>query len=243
MLLPSTGQSPGSDAALAGGGEQGIDRVDDLVEDRVLVAGLELRLLRPRDLDALVDERAFREAEFLPYWAELWPSGRALAEALPALLPNPSSARVLEIGCGLGLPSLVSALRGAHVDATDWAAQAIALLRRNARRNGASLEAETVDWSSRTWFSERGPWDLVLAADVLYERRHVAPLLDLLPGLAPEVLLADPGRQPLGDFLEGAEDQWEIEDVDRDVMCLRARRLAAAQCRRKDLDVVRRERA
>jgi len=192
----------------------------DLVEERVRVAGRELRLLRPRDLDALIDEEAFGKNEFIPYWAELWPSGRALAEALAPDIRG----RVLELGCGLGVPSLVAASRGAEVTAVDWSTDAIEVLRRNAVANGVRLRAEVVDWGSPEWLVDRGPWDLVLAADVLYERRHVAPLIDLLPRLGSDVLLADPGRQALEDFLEGASDQWDIRDVAPQVVRLRARR-------------------
>lgn len=184
----------------------------DLVEERVEVAGHVFNLLRPRDLDALIDEESFRHDEFIPYWAELWPSGLAMAEALPpgrAL----TGRRVLELGCGLGLPSLVSACRGAVVTAVDWSPDAVAVLRRNARRQSLSLTIELANWGDQEWFAEHGPWDLVLAADVLYERRHLEPLLRLLPDLGREVWLADPGRPAFGDFLEAAQDQWKLDDV------------------------------
>ena len=76
----------------------------------VALAGRELAVLRPRDSEALLDEEAFEREEFLPYWAELWPSGLALARHL-ASLPLRGRA-VLELGCGLALPSLAAALGG-----------------------------------------------------------------------------------------------------------------------------------
>ena len=76
----------------------------------------------------LIDEAAFADDEFLPYWAELWPAALALVAALPPI----GGLRVVELGCGLGLPSLVAAARGAEVTATDWAPDAIELLERNA---------------------------------------------------------------------------------------------------------------
>ncbi len=91
----------------------------DLVEESVTVAGRELHLLRPRDPEALIDEGAFAQDEFLPYWAELWPSAHALTEVLCARELH--GVRVLELGCGLGLPSLAAAALGAQVTATDWA--------------------------------------------------------------------------------------------------------------------------
>ena len=56
-------------------------------------------------------------------------------------------------------------------------------------------------WEEPAALLERAPFDLVLAADVLYERRNVPVLAELLPRLGGEVLLADPGRPALGEFL------------------------------------------
>jgi predicted nicotinamide N-methyase len=94
----------------------------------VRVGEVELSILRPETPEDLLDEDAFAQDEFLPYWAELWPAAIALASALPARL---SGVRVVELGCGLGIPSLVAARRGAAVTATDWADEAIELLRQN----------------------------------------------------------------------------------------------------------------
>jgi predicted nicotinamide N-methyase len=178
----------------------------DLVEESVPLRGAALQVLRPRDAEALLDERAFEHEEYLPYWAELWPSGVALARrvAVRAL----RGARVLELGCGLGVPSLAAALAGGRVLATDWSPQAIELLRDNAARNGAELQTAIVDWARPAELLEHAPWELVLGADLLYERRNVEPLLELLPpllGARGELWLADPGRAPAEDFLAAFE--------------------------------------
>ena len=166
------------------------------------VAGVRLTLLRPDSPEALIDEEAFAEDEFLPYWAELWPAATALAEALPDV----RGVRVVELGCGLGLPSLVAAGKGADVTATDWAPDAIELLRENAKRNRLQLRAEVRDW--------REPWDetfdLALAADVLYEHRNVVPLLDRVRELAPEALVGLAGRPYEAEFLRRAGPHEEI---------------------------------
>jgi predicted nicotinamide N-methyase len=173
-----------------------------LSSDRIVVGGVELTLLRPDSPEALIDEAAFERDEFLPYWAELWPAAAALANALPDV----RGLRVVELGCGLGLPSLVAAARGADVTATDWAEEAIALLRENAARNAVELRAEVRDW--------RDPWDdrfdLALAADVLYERRNVEPVLARLRELAPAALVALAGRPQEREFLRLAGDADEI---------------------------------
>ena len=48
-------------------------------EERIVIGGRELLIARPDDPESLIDEERFEEDEFLPYWAELWPSGIALA--------------------------------------------------------------------------------------------------------------------------------------------------------------------
>jgi predicted nicotinamide N-methyase len=110
--------------------------------------------------------------------------------------------RVLELGCGLGLPSLAAALRGADVLGSDWADDAIELLRRNAERNGVFLQVERVRWSEPEPLLRAAPWDLVLGADLLYEARNAEQLAALLPRLGGEVLLAEPGRPYAKEFLE-----------------------------------------
>ena len=103
----------------------------DLVEEVVAVDGRDLRLLRPRDSEALLDEEAFEREEFLPYWAELWPSSLALARAIAGRALR--GARTLELGCGLGLPSIAAALAGGRVLATDWSTGAVELHGRQRR--------------------------------------------------------------------------------------------------------------
>jgi predicted nicotinamide N-methyase len=188
-----------------------------------VVAGRELSLRRPPSADELIDESAFDEDEFLPYWAELWPSGLALAQAVGAL--ELADARVVELGAGLGLPSLAAVLRGAEVLATDWAEDAVKLLHRNAERNGIALRTEVVRWDEPEPLLREAPWRLVLGADLLYERRNADQLLELLPRLGRDVLLADPGRPFAKGFLERAAAQWEIETQTEGTMALHRLRL------------------
>jgi predicted nicotinamide N-methyase len=178
-----------------------------LIEEQVEVAGRRLALLRPPSADELIDEQQFDEEEFLPYWAELWPSGIALGEVVAAL--ELRGKRVLELGAGLGIPSLLAALGGADVLATDWAEDAVELLRVNAERNGLRLRAERVRWDEPQPLVRAGPWDVVLGADLLYEARNATQLLDLLPRLGGDVLLAEPGRPFAASFLA----HWDAEEI------------------------------
>src|SRR5215210_5573574 len=175
-----------------------------------------LRLQQPAEAAELPDDGAVEWAPIAPYWAVLWRSGVALARELDGA--DLTGRRVVELGSGLGVPSIVAARAGASVLATDVEPDALELLERNALANGVDLETAAVDWSSPDALVGRAPFDLVLAADVLYERASVAVLLALLPQLAPEVWLADPGRPAAGAFLEQATRRWDVEVLERGVV-------------------------
>jgi predicted nicotinamide N-methyase len=181
---------------------------ETLVAEAVeLAPGLGLEILRPPSADELIDEAAFDEEEFLPYWAELWPSGLALAREVARR--ELRGLKVLELGCGLGLPSMAAAARGADVLATDWAEDATELLQRNSERNGVFLRVARVRWSEPEPLLRAAPWDLVLGADLLYEARNAEQLAEILPRLGGEVLLAEPGRPYAKEFLE----RFRAEDL------------------------------
>src|SRR4051812_20534140 len=182
---------------------QAMSASEDLVEQVVALEGHDLVIVRPRDSEALIDEQAFGADEFMPYWADLWPSAELLARTVIGRALR--GARVLELGCGLGLPSVAAALAGGRVLASDWAPRAVEATRVNAARNGVALDAIVCSWERPEALLERGPWDLVLAADVLYERRNVAPLCELLERLGCETWLADPGRAPADTLLANLE--------------------------------------
>jgi predicted nicotinamide N-methyase len=183
-------------------------------EERIVIAGRELVIARPDDPERLIDEERFEEDEFMPYWAELWPSGVALAGYVRTL--DLAGRRVLEVGCGLALPSFAAALAGADVVATDWAPEALSLAARNAEANGLRIVTALVDWRAPAPPS-LSAFDVVLAADVLYEERNSVPLLGLLAAATAAegtVLIADPGRRHSTAFFELASTGgWSIERV------------------------------
>jgi predicted nicotinamide N-methyase len=140
-------------------------------------------MLQPEEVAALPDAGAVEWAPLAPYWAVLWRSGVALAHELDG---EPlDGLRVVELGCGLAAPSITAARAGASVLATDSCPEALELVTRNAEANGVHVETAAVDWAEPDELIRRAPFDLVLAADVLYERASVALLLTLLPQLAP----------------------------------------------------------
>ncbi len=191
---------------------------EELVSRSIELPSGELGLLQPQESADLPDAGAVEWAPIVPFWSVLWRSGVALARELDGMALR--GLRVAELGCGLAVPSIAAARAGASVLATDACADALKLAARNARVNDVHIETATVDWAEPDELVRRGPFDLVLAADVLYERASVALLLSLLPRLAPEVWLADPGRPAGVAFLEQAGSRWSIETRDRDVVLL-----------------------
>jgi predicted nicotinamide N-methyase len=186
-----------------------VQRTDaDTTEEVVVIAGRDLTITRPVDADALLDERAFGREEFMPYWAELWPSARALARRVGTRALR--GARVLELGCGLGLPSIAAALAGGRVLATDWSPEAVAFAERNAADNGARLETAVVSWADTDELLARGPWDLVIGSDLLYEGRNVALVLDVIETVTDHAIIADPGRPTSIEFEASAASSWKL---------------------------------
>jgi predicted nicotinamide N-methyase len=173
-------------------------------------------VLQPEESAELPDDGAVEWAPLAPYWSVLWRSGVELARELDHVPKR--GLRVVELGCGLAVPSIAAARSGAHVLATDSEPEALGLVARNARANDVQVETAEVEWTAPDELIRRAPFDLVLAADVLYERASVAVLLKLLPRLAPEAWLADPGRPAAAAFLEEARRRWSVETGVRGVV-------------------------
>ena len=188
-------------------------RPDDLVRARVALPGGNLHVLQPAEAAELPDDHPVQWAPLVPYWSVLWRSGVTLAREVASTWL--SGMRVVELGCGLGVPSLAAARAGAHVLATDADPDALALVELNARESGLHVETACVDWATPDDLVDRGPFDLVLAADVLYERAGIDHLIALLPRLGREVWLADPGRPLAPGFLERAAVAWSVETLTR----------------------------
>jgi predicted nicotinamide N-methyase len=171
--------------------------------------------------DDLIDEEEFDKDERLPYWAEIWPSARALARRLSR--EDLKGRRAIELGCGVGLATVAALDGGARVLATDYYEAALDFARHNARQNtGREPETALLDWKA-PHLDGPGAFDLVFAADVLYEEGSARALAGLVPSLlAPggEALVADPGRQYEPLFRELVLERgfgFETEETEVDV--------------------------
>src|SRR5688572_26767017 len=93
-----------------------------------------IRIIAPRDWEQLRHEEG-AAGRTIPYWGRVWVSSVALAETLATT--QLSGARVLELGCGLGIPSIIAARRGATVLATDGSPDAVVFAAHNLALNDA----------------------------------------------------------------------------------------------------------
>lgn len=172
------------------------------------VGGSTYHVTYPADADALIDEEDFERYERLPYWADLWPSALALARWLSE--KDLRGKRVLELGCGVGLPAVVALSRGAEVVVSDQYEAAMDFAVHNAREN-VRREPETfaLDWR-RPDLDGLGSFDLVLGADVLYEALSCLALAEIVPQLLTprgEAVFADPRRNTAPVFVDGMEER------------------------------------
>jgi predicted nicotinamide N-methyase len=184
------------------------DIPDSLLDVTVRRAG-GVYLVMPADWDQLRHDEG-GAGHGVPYWARPWPAGIALAEALAAD-PPPAGARVLELGCGLAAPSIAAARAGARVLATDASLDAVVFAAHCLALNEVEGEAAQADWArDGDELVRRGPWDLVIASDVLYTRANVDAAARLFPRLHAPVLLADPNRAGARDFLAAARASFTL---------------------------------
>jgi predicted nicotinamide N-methyase len=141
-----------------------------------------------------VAERAGVSPASWPLFGVVWPAGLALAETMSRFPIDGKN--ILEIGCGLGLSSLVLARRGARITACDHHPLAEDFLRQNAELNGLA----PLSFLNAPWLGPNpliGCYDLIIGSDLLYERDHAALLAGFIShhaNPAAQVLIADPGR-------------------------------------------------
>jgi predicted nicotinamide N-methyase len=139
-------------------------------------------------------ERAGISSASWPLFGVVWPAGLALADEMSRFAV--AGKTILEVGCGLGLSSLVLQRRGADVTATDHHPLAEEFLRFNAALNDlAPVPFQRASWAGHN--PDLGRFDLIIGSDLLYERGQPSELACFLARHAnptAEILVADPGR-------------------------------------------------
>lgn len=140
----------------------------------------------------------------------VWPAGLALADEMSRFALAGRS--VVEIGCGLGIASLVLQRRGSNVTATDHHPLTEEFLRRNAVLN----DLPPIAFRRASWAGDNpdlGRFDVIVASDVLYERGHPGELAAFIARHSTpttEVMVADPGRAHCGRFRTAMRDEGYV---------------------------------
>jgi predicted nicotinamide N-methyase len=129
-----------------------------------------------------------------PIFGVIWPSSLVLAHFIADY--NIDSKRILEVGCGMALTSLLLNKRKADITATDHHPEADKFLQRNTLLNqDGAITFERIDWADDN--DSLGLFDLIIGSDLLYEDQHIDLLANFINGHARpscEVIIVDPGR-------------------------------------------------
>jgi predicted nicotinamide N-methyase len=155
--------------------------------------------------DALIEKGQDHEDvqdERIPYWAELWASAIGMSEYLVENQLITPEKQVLEIGCGLGLPSIVAGLLGAeNIIVSDYFQEALDFAELNWVKNLPQKKANFLKMDWRTPPSIRT--DILLASDVAYEKRAFEPLLNAFKTMIKpqgKIIVSEPNRYISKDF-------------------------------------------
>lgn len=185
----------------------------------VPLGGHDFQIRALSDLQQFADPHGFAERVGISsaQWSlfgQVWPSGRVLAEAMCDF--DVAGKRILEIGCGLGLSSLVLQRRQADITASDHHPLAEPFLSRNARLNKLpKLTYRDLHWAIPD--AELGRFDLLIGSDILYERDHIELLANLLKRHSlqgAEIVFTDPGRGNSAPFTRAlAEQGFSVTEV------------------------------
>ncbi len=124
----------------------------------------------------------------------VWPSSIVLAHTMQDY--ETAGKRILEMGCGMALTSLMLNKQHDDITATDYHPEVGVFLQRNTALNhDADIQYERADWSENS--DTLGQFDLIIGSDILYEDAHIQQLADFIEHHSKptcEIVLVDPGR-------------------------------------------------
>lgn len=167
------------------------------------------------DADGAAEQAGISSATW-PLFGQLWPSGEVLASAMQVF--PVSGLRILELGCGLGLSSLVLQRLEADITASDYHPLAGEFLERNTKLNHLQpIRYVRCDWALE--YPELGLFDLIIGSDLLYERDHPALLagfIDRHTAAKARVVIVDPRRGHVASFSREMAAFGYQQDADLD---------------------------
>ena len=207
-----------------------IGRRYQVVTEQVQLGDLQFDFTRIADPDRVLDEVA-AEADFrdrwqghraggdqlhLPYWAELWDSGRGIGLYLVQAHQQSTERKVplqaLDLGCGMGMAGTVAAALGAQVTFADLEAPALLFAQLNSLPWRRRVRTRRLNWQCDRLAAR---FDMIIGADILYERAQW-PFLQAFwrehLAAGGKVILGEPGRQTGDCFVDWIKEQgWTLK--------------------------------
>jgi len=171
-------------------------------EQTLAVGSRSFQIVLPAEPDRFLEQLEHLDkldAADNPYWATLWPAAQQTAEFI-LRHEWPHGRPALELGCGVGLVGLAGLAAGLDVTFSDVNELAVSTAIENAKRNGFDAAGRRLDWGQ----PDASRYPLLLAADVLYDPKLHAPLLDTILNTLDrrgECWIGDPGRSAASQFI------------------------------------------
>ncbi len=189
------------------------DRNIDLLQITNVDEVIDALIASNPDNEDLLDER-------IPYWTDLWPAAIALSEYIVENSGLIEHKKVIEIGCGLGLPSIVAAGFAKELTMSDYLDDAILFAQRNAKLNELeNISFQKLDWRSIAPGHQK--YDIILASDIAYEKRFFEGLPQAIKSMMHYhslAILSEPGRAFAIDFLEGLKEHFAVTKFSKEVI-------------------------
>ncbi|RXJ86359.1 methyltransferase [Arcobacter sp. CECT 8985] len=145
------------------------------------------------DKNHIAEDMGISSAQW-PLFGIVWDSSKVLSHLMASY--NIKNKRILELGCGLGLASLLLNERDADITATDYHPEVGRFLKYNCSLNSNhNIPYFQADWHNKKLVTNK--FDLIIGSDVLYERTHVdllSSFINLYANEKCEIIIVDPGR-------------------------------------------------
>ena len=204
----------------------------DTIQEEITILNKKYIINRIGDIDKLFDALLAKGSdhadvidEKIPYWAELWPSAIAMSQYLIENSDLIHGKSIIEIGSGLGLPSIVASEFAAEIICTDYIQESLDFAKTNYLLNyptDEKIKFEILDW--RNMCDIHAKYDIIIASDVAYERKAIADLENCLIQLAHEntlVFLSEPNRDMAVEFLARLKKEQKIKAAKEFIIPLR----------------------
>ncbi|MFN4196508.1 MAG: class I SAM-dependent methyltransferase [Caldimicrobium sp.] len=178
--------------------------------EEITIRGKTLKILRPAKLEEIFQGDPFLESEKFPLWFKIWEASIVLADYIASL---GGSLEILELGAGLGVPSLVASSFGHKVLATDIDELPLEFVKKSAQMNSLNIETQKLNIFEPNLNKK---FDLIIGAEVVFKKKLYQPLLNFFKTYVKpsgEIVLSHSTerKRSLIPFLYLAESSFKIQ--------------------------------